>query len=143
VPNSVRLGELVRKVRELRTFFAFSFDSIALYAPDGTIVGGNQAARTLVGGRLRGAHFSEHVAPSQMEIVQPHFLAALAGEQRDFSTTFVSGTGKELNVEVRLVPAVVDGETVGVIGFARDVTARDRAVAGEKTAREELALRRS
>ena len=138
MPNAVKLAELVRRLRELPSFFALSFDAIALYAPDGTIVAGNHAACTLIGGRLRGAHFSKHVTPSQLTIVRPFFLSALEGRQPEFATIFVDTEGSERNVEVRLMPAIVDEETVGVIGFARDVTARDRADAAHEVVHAQL-----
>ncbi len=132
------LAELVRSLAKLPSMFSLSFDAIALYAPDGCIVAGNQAARALIGGKLAGARYSQHVAPSELENVASRFAQALGGEQVEFESVFVDRSGKELNVLVRLVPALVEQAIVGVFGFARDTTERLRAEAAREQSRAEL-----
>lgn len=132
------LRELVSSLAKLPSMFSLSFDAIVLYAPDGNIVAGNQAARALIGGKLAGAHYSQHVAPRELEQVASRFAQALDGEQVEYESVFVDRSDKELKVLVRLVPALVESGIVGVFGFARDITERRRAEAACEQSRAEL-----
>lgn len=132
------LRGLLQSLAKLPSMFSLSFDAIALYAPDGSIVAGNRAARTLVGGELAGVHYSQHVAPGELEKVAAQFAQTLGGERVEFESVFVDRIGNELNVLVRLVPAIVENAIVGVFGFARDITEWRRAEAAREQSRAEL-----
>jgi diguanylate cyclase (GGDEF)-like protein/PAS domain S-box-containing protein len=142
VPNDTdALSQLVQTLERLPALFALSHDAIALYAPDGTVVVGNDAARALVGAagfELRGSHFSRHVGPGELEDVDRHFLAALSGKTAEFESVFTSRGGDAVDVIARLIPARADGKIVGVFGIARDVAAQRQAEAGRDENRQQF-----
>ena len=138
VDDANALRELVRALERYPSLFSLSYDAVALYERDGTIVIGNESARALVGGQLRGSHFAEHMRPSELERAQAQFEAALSGKTVEFETVFTDCDGKAINVVARLIPALVEGTIVGVFGIARDITLQRRAEASRDESRQKF-----
>ncbi len=132
-PSQERVRALIEALEERRARFAAvfdqSYDPMALYAPDGTIIRGNQSATELLGygPELIGAHFSIHVAPDMITQVKQYFAMALRGEGTEFETTFVSAQGRRIPALVTLSPMIVRGEVVSVVGMAKDLTQQRQA----------------
>ncbi len=131
------LRELAAALEHFPSLFALSYDAIALYGPDGTIVAGNDAARALVG-KLRGSHFSRHLRFRELAHAEAQFQIALSGKPVEFESVFTRHDGQAINVIARLVPALVDRRVVGVFGTARDITALRRAEASRDESRQEF-----
>jgi diguanylate cyclase (GGDEF)-like protein/PAS domain S-box-containing protein len=132
------LRELVVALERFPSLFALSRDAVALYNRAGTIVAGNDASRALIGGKLRGAHYARHVDPAELDRDAERFQRALAGESVLFESVFLTLAGAAIDVDVRLVPALVNGRIIGVFGVARDITQRRRAEASRDESRQEF-----
>lgn len=120
------IDELLNTHARLPALFEGCGDAIALYRLDGTIAAGNRAALEMVGAsgtELLNAHFRTHVSGSEAQRIAPFFAQALAGDEPEFETVFLHKDGHDVSVWARLLPARVEGEIVGVYGYARDVTA--------------------
>jgi diguanylate cyclase (GGDEF)-like protein/PAS domain S-box-containing protein len=137
-PEADALRELVRALKRFPSLFALSRDAVALYDRAGTIVAGNDAARALIGGKLRGANYARHVDPAELDRDAARFGRALAGESVTFESVFLTLKGEAIDVDVRLVPALVGGKIIGVFGVARDITKRRRAEASRDESRQEF-----
>ena len=120
------IDELLNTHLRLPALFEGCGDAIALYRLDGTIVAGNRAALDMVGAtgtELLNAHFRTHVSDGEARRIAHHFADAAAGGEPEFETVFLHRDGHNVAVWARLLPARVEGEIVGVYGYARDVTA--------------------
>jgi diguanylate cyclase (GGDEF)-like protein/PAS domain S-box-containing protein len=137
-PDADALRELVVALERFPSLFELSRDAVALYNRAGTIVAGNAASRALIGGKLRGAHYARHVDPAELERDAARFHRALAGESVTFESVFLTLAGEAIDVDVRLVPALVNGRISGVFGVARDITKRCRAEASRDESRQEF-----
>ncbi|KXS36097.1 MAG: two-component response regulator [Halomonadaceae bacterium T82-2] len=73
---------------------------------------------------LLGRHFQEFVLDASRESTQNHFDRALGGEVRYYELVAVRADGRTRDLEVTNFPIVVEGETVGVFGICRDISAR-------------------
>jgi diguanylate cyclase (GGDEF)-like protein/PAS domain S-box-containing protein len=105
--------------------FKRSWDPIAVYDLEGRIMVGNAAARAIVGSDLAaalpGRHFTEHLTLNAATKAARDFaLCATTGAIVESDTVFRDADNRPYPVRMRLVPALVDGAIVGVIGFARD-----------------------
>ncbi|MHB8148359.1 MAG: sensor domain-containing protein, partial [Vulcanimicrobiaceae bacterium] len=122
--------EIVRKLDERRQRFAAmfdnAFDAMAIYEPSGAIVRGNRAAIALLGGAAHfgGSHFSRHIAPSERAKTAAAFERALGGTATALQTSFIDAQDRIIPVTASLTPIIVNGEVVGVVGSARDMTAQ-------------------
>jgi diguanylate cyclase (GGDEF)-like protein/PAS domain S-box-containing protein len=120
------IDELLTTHSRLPALFEGCGDAIALYRLDGTIAAGNRAALDMVGAtgeQLLNAHFQTHVSGSEAQRIAHFFAEAATGGEPEFETAFMHREGHEITVWARLLPARVEGEIVGVYGYARDVTA--------------------
>jgi diguanylate cyclase (GGDEF)-like protein/PAS domain S-box-containing protein len=138
VDDANALRELVGALERYPSLFSLSYDAVALYGRDGTIVAGNEAARALVGGKLRGSHFARHMRSGELERAEANFEAALSGKTVEFETVFTHRDGEPINVIARVIPALVDDRIVGVFGIARDITLQRRAEASRDESRQEF-----
>jgi diguanylate cyclase (GGDEF)-like protein/PAS domain S-box-containing protein len=121
-----KLAELLDRIPDL---FRQTWDAAALYRVDGTMLRGNRVASTMVGGvNFAGQHFFTHMSPEARERAQREFAEAISTDTpREFESVFATPDGSEIEVEIRLLPAHLDGLVVGVFGLARDISARKRA----------------
>lgn len=132
------LRELVRALERFPSLFSLNHDAVALYAPDGEPVVGNDASRALIREEFSAFHSGRHIEGGELERAQTHFKTALRGEPVEFESVLVGRDGEAINVVARLVPALVDGKIVGVFGTARDITLQRRAEASRDESREQF-----
>lgn len=105
--------------------FKRSWDAIAIYDLDGRVMRGNAAARAIVGPELSadlaGRHYTAHLTLEEETRAARAFAQCVThGEIVEAETVFRDAVGRRYPVRTRLVPARLDGEIVGVVGFARD-----------------------
>jgi diguanylate cyclase (GGDEF)-like protein/PAS domain S-box-containing protein len=120
------LREYLALLNQVPETFRRSWDAIAIYDLDGTLVAGNRAALDLV-----GEEFARGIEGRRLNALMP--LDAARRSARAFAQCVTSGKTVEgeavcvlpdetrLPVRYKLVPARLDGTIVGVITFARDI----------------------
>lgn len=85
---------------------------------------------------LIGCHLLEMVYEDDRDLVQEKFLAALAGRPQTYEMRYIDYSGMLCYARVDNSPLVVDGETTGVLGIARDITVqkeeRERVARADK-----------
>jgi diguanylate cyclase (GGDEF)-like protein/PAS domain S-box-containing protein len=127
-PSERVVANSVRELEERRQRFAAMFDNssemMAVYDSHGLIVRGNSSAaeRLGFGADAVGKHFSIHVAPHDVEIVENAFAQTSQGKASEVGVSFLDAQGREIPVLVSLSPIIVGSEVVGVVGAARDMT---------------------
>ncbi len=140
------LSEL-RKVeavaRERQSLLKNIMDSAreAIYALDseGRYKWCNQAMLEMTGYELDeiiGHSFLERTHEEDREMRRERFARALRGEPQSFESRYVARDGSVRFASVNTAPIIVDGETMGVLGIAHDITEqkqeRDRAARADK-----------
>jgi diguanylate cyclase (GGDEF)-like protein/PAS domain S-box-containing protein len=123
------IHDYLRLLERAPETFRRAWDAIAIYDLDGRVMLGNAAARAMVGpdvaAALQGNHFTSHLTLEEATKTARDFAHCVTlGKTVDSHSVFVDGSGKPVPVRVRLVPARVRGQVVGVIVFARDVRPR-------------------
>lgn len=113
------------------------FDSLVTHNPDavysldrsGRIISVNAACEAYTGyaaDELLGLSSLGVISPEDVSRVQAHFLKAWAGEAQEYEMTIEHKSGRRVEIQVTNFPIVVDGESVGVYGVAKDITLRRR-----------------
>lgn len=125
-PDESGLASLVELIRRIPDLYFQSWDAIAIYRLDGTLVSGNKIARSLSGDvDLAGSNFLAHMDPQERATALREFGEVVrTGKPITGESVFSMPNGTKLNVEILLLPAHLDGVMVGVYGIARDVTPR-------------------
>ncbi len=99
-------------------------------APDGRFTLLNPAFEKTTGWSVQewlGKPFEELIHPQDRDMARREFQRALQGETRNFREMRVRAkSGEVLVMEVLGVRQVKDGQTIGVTGFAHDITQRKR-----------------
>lgn len=143
-PSRREWERLLQRAAERRDRYAANFlihpDAIVVYNLDGTIKRGNPSAFRMLGADadLVGKSWREHVEPRARGEMDRCFQASCAGEVKKFETTFLSANAEEIPVEGYLVPTVVNGAVVSVVGNARDMRQLRNAHAREQLHIERL-----
>ena len=114
-------------------------ESIYAVDPDGYFQWSNTATLKGLGFQrsdLIGRHLLEMVYEGDRSLVQQKLEAALNGQPQTYEMRYVSHNGGLRYARVDNSPLVVDGETTGVLGIARDITEqkeeRERAARADK-----------
>jgi len=97
---------------------------------EGEIVSINPAAQGLSGysqGELLSRHLGTLFAPKDVQAVHQKIDLALRGEPSELEQLMVHKSGKLVELNIRYVPTVMDGEIVGVFAVAQDISERKRA----------------
>lgn len=130
-----RAAEEALRSSELRyrTLVEQATDTIFGLDVDGRFQSLNPAFEELTGWTCAewiGRTFGEMVEPASLHRAYDTFRAALGGERIGYSECELrTNRGHSITVEATVRRIVLDEETVGIIGIARDVTARKRAEA--------------
>jgi diguanylate cyclase (GGDEF)-like protein/PAS domain S-box-containing protein len=66
------------------------------------------------------------IAPDRHDSTAEHFRQALSGQAVAFSNRFINASGAVSDMAIVLIPVLVQGEVVRVLGFAENVTERKR-----------------
>lgn len=130
-----RSRELLAARRRLEAQYDLEqrFRSLYLYHPDGVfsldhegrLVSANAACSEITGRRdeeVLGEHFSVLLAPEDIPRLQALFKATLAGEPGRVELTLTHRDGELRALDLTTLPIIVEGETQGVFGIAKDIT---------------------
>ena len=127
--DAARLAESLGDAQELfRDFFERTTDLIMSIDADGRLLHANQAVLEVLG-MMREELVNKPLANVVEPAVRDDFRIAFAeviaaGEQKSVETTFVSSTGRRINVEGGVNPKVIDGRSVLARVMFRDITER-------------------
>ncbi|HEX2205675.1 MAG TPA: PAS domain S-box protein [Longimicrobium sp.] len=119
-----------------RSLFENNPDAICSFDLDGGLRTANPAAETLTGyaaDDLVGAPFWTLVVPADRLRSQELFARAAGGEPQYAEAALTHCSGRRVELSVRLLPILVEGEIIGVYCIAEDITERKRAEAERET----------
>lgn len=117
-----RLEESEQRFRSL-----FTYNSNPVFALDlaGKIQSANPAGLKLkpqTSDGLIDHHFINLVIEEDLQRASRHFSAACSGESQRFEARVRDGSDKLLTMDISNLPIMVNGEIVGVLGVARDIS---------------------
>jgi PAS domain S-box-containing protein len=119
-----------------------SIDAIFRFDPHGVITYASPSAGRHLGlppGEIAGRHFGDFFSAEAFPGAAAVFERAAAGERVGLiEVTATRADGSEVELEVAATPILRDGRVAGVLGVARDVSVRNRAVAGLRRYRDRL-----
>lgn len=124
----VQYRYLMRKASRRAQRFAAMFENtselMCVYDTEGRIRRANTAAlqRLGFGAEVVGKHYDLHIAEPYRPIASVGFRQALQGKATEMDGDFIDSRGNPVPVSVTLSPIIVDGDVVGVLGAARDMT---------------------
>ncbi|HEU0021764.1 MAG TPA: PAS domain S-box protein, partial [Dehalococcoidia bacterium] len=122
---------LLESERLYRDLIERARDVIYTVAPDSTIVSLNPVFETITGWSRQewiGKSFASLVHPDDLPLVMENFQRSLQGEEFPiYVHRILARSGQYVTGEFLASPRIQDGEVVGVLGIARDVTERKRA----------------
>ena len=72
--------------------------------------------------KLLNMSFLPFCAPHHKQKIMEFFKKALQGENQDFEADFISSNGREMILNIFIVPFKIQEEIAGVYGIARDIT---------------------
>jgi PAS domain S-box-containing protein len=118
-------GELELSLQRYRSLFELNPEAAYSFDLDGSFVSLNQAAELLTGytaAERLGTSFVPLLVPECVDDTMAAFVRACAGESPEYETAILHKDGHRIDIAVKNVPIVVNGEVVGIYGIARDVT---------------------
>ena len=121
--------ELAVTNERYRSLFDYHPDAVFSLTLEGYYDSANAASADLGGypaSALVSMHFTELLAPDEVEKVVPAFERVLAREPQHLETRVRHRDGHLVDISLTAVPIVVGDEVVGVYGVAEDVTERNR-----------------
>ncbi|WP_167577835.1 PAS domain-containing sensor histidine kinase [Ammoniphilus sp. YIM 78166] len=124
------ITELKEAEERYKSLFEQNPEAIASYDRDGKFVSANAASQKITGyscEELNTMDYADLVFPPDWEMVKHNFRLTLAGEQPTFEVKFRHKSGEAIDMSIKNVPIVVNGEIVGVYGIAKDITDWKRA----------------
>ena len=119
-----RLRESEQRYRSL---FDHHPDAIYSFDEKGQFTSANAACEALTGysiEELLGKPFGTLVVPEHRALAQQNYLAAMSGSARSYEESFIHKSGRRVDIAITKLPIVVDGNTVGIYGIAKDLTAQ-------------------
>ena len=125
--------------QRFRSLFACNPDPVFAFDLQGRFERVNPAAARLLGyseEELRGAHFTQHLEPTEAQRIQPLLLKVARGETHAFELQCRNRAGELLELDVTQLPIVIDQAIVGVFCIAKDMRQRKTA---ERTLQTTLA----
>lgn len=117
--------ELLEKSEMERHFFDKNSDGLYSLDLEGNFVSVNQGLLDISETPeedLLQMNFLPFCAPHHLQKTLELFTKALQGENQDFEADFISSKGREMVLNIFIVPFKVQGEIAGVYGIARDIT---------------------
>lgn len=128
------------EVARYRAFFDDNPHAAFTLTADGRFAEANAVTEESVGhplAQLRTMRFDEVVDPARLPRAHETFAEVLAGRAQKVQTVVRTRTGDRVDLNVTLVPLVVDGAVVAVQGLAEDMTVENAVLRALEDARRE------
>ena len=128
----VSLLERIENEQRFGSLFKYNLDAVFVLDSLGNFDAVNPQAIRLTGyteQELRGHSFDFLCRPDQIQAVQYSLQRALEGRSRDFEFSIIRKDGSTAELQFSAGPIIVQDETSGIFGVAKDITSRKHSEA--------------
>jgi diguanylate cyclase (GGDEF)-like protein/PAS domain S-box-containing protein len=116
---------MVTNKRMFDSLFHYNLDIVFSLDPNGQITSMNPTGERVIGysrENLMQRQFQELLDPKKAGEYLHHFDKAFSGEPQKMDLTIFARDGQHLQLMINTVPILIDGQILGIIGIAKDVT---------------------
>ncbi|MDE3735827.1 EAL domain-containing protein [Pseudomonas resinovorans] len=120
---------LLESEQRYRSLFIFNPDPVFSLDREGRFLSLNQAGCELIDyseSELLGQLFSSLVLETDIDYARQHFRSTLDGKAQRYEVHCHNRAGDVLELDITLLPIVIEGRIVGVFGIAKDIGERNR-----------------
>ncbi|MGK7345933.1 MAG: PAS domain S-box protein [Candidatus Nitrospinota bacterium M3_3B_026] len=143
ITENMRVKEtLMENEERLRALYLYNPDAVFSLDLEGWVTMINPAAERISGyseSEARELNFRDLVAPDDMEKAEAAFAGVLGGRPQRLETAILDKNGGKVDLDVSIMPLVVNGRIIGAHGIAKDITQARRAAEAIKQSNETFA----
>ena len=121
---------LQQSEQRFRSLFEFNPDPVYIISPEGYFIDMNDAGCQLLQyswDEVISMHFDRVMLPEHLDRTLNHFSQVLAGSAQRFEASVISRTGRQIELDISILPNRENGKVIGVIGVAKDISKRRAA----------------
>jgi diguanylate cyclase (GGDEF)-like protein/PAS domain S-box-containing protein len=121
---------LQQSEQRFRSLFEFNPDPVYIISPEGYFIDMNDAGCQLLQyswDEVISMHFDRVMLPEHLNRTLLHFSQVLAGNAQRFEASVISRTGRQIELDISILPNRENGKVIGVIGVAKDISKRRAA----------------
>lgn len=121
---------LQQSEQRFRSLFEFNPDPVYIINPEGYFIDMNHAGCQLLQyswDKVISMHFERVMLPEHLEKTLNHFNQVLEGNAQRFEASVISCTGRQIELDISILPNRENGKVIGVIGVAKDISKRRAA----------------
>ncbi len=111
--------------QKYKSLFEYNTDIIITMELEGKLIKVNNAAVQITEYPMEeivGSSFKKFISNDKMEMTIQHFQKATKGKTQTFESVIISKNGRRIDLDIIVVPIVVNGNIIGIHGIAKDVT---------------------
>lgn len=121
---------LQQSEQRFRSLYQLNPDPVYIINPEGYFVDMNQAGCKLLQysrAEVLTMHYARVMLPEHLPLVDRHFASVLSGNGERFEASIVTRSGRQLELDISIIPSWQDGKIIGVIGVSKDISAQVQA----------------
>ncbi len=121
---------LQQSEQRFRSLFEFNPDPVYIISPEGYFIDMNDAGCQLLQyswDEVISMHFDRVMLPEHLDRTLNYFSQVLAGNAQRFEASVISRTGRQIELDISILPNRENGKVIGVIGVAKDISKRRAA----------------
>ncbi|MGB8954001.1 MAG: EAL domain-containing protein [Tumebacillaceae bacterium] len=125
--NKTIARQLEEKEQQYMSLFDHNQDAVYTVDTKGCFRSSNPACRLVTGydvDDLQNVKMSELVVPEYYETTLECFQKTLHGDPQHYEIAIYAKSGERIELDVKTVPIIVNGEVIGIYGLAKDITAK-------------------
>ncbi|SEH74839.1 PAS domain S-box-containing protein/diguanylate cyclase (GGDEF) domain-containing protein [Rheinheimera pacifica] len=118
---------LQQSEQRFRSLYELNPDPVYILNPEGYFVDMNQAGCKLLQysrAEVIAMHYGRVMLPEHLPLVHRHFASVLAGNGERFEASIVTRNGRQLELDISIIPSWQDGKIIGVIGISKNISER-------------------
>ncbi|MDD9269103.1 ATP-binding protein [Paenibacillus sp. GCM10023248] len=122
-------GARLQQELHYESLFKYNPEAVFSFDLDGYYLSVNPAMEQLLGYReseYLNMSFIPLIQPEELELTIKRFTQAVKGITQHYETKAIHKNGKVIDVKVTNMPIIMNGETVGVYGVARNITKENK-----------------
>lgn len=122
-------GVSLQREQHFESLFKYNPDAVFSFDLDGNYLSVNPAMEQLLGyceSEYLNMSFIPLIPPEELEMTLQYFAQAAQGITQHYETKALHKSGRVIDVKVTNMPIIMNNETVGVYGVARDITQENK-----------------